>query len=400
MTGVADRSPTAPRVAGTEWLDGLPVAPAVRAGELVTVSGQIAAGPDRTMLARGDVAAQARHCFAAIERALEACGAGLDDVVDVISFHRDVRQIDAVMDVARDLLGPDHPAWTPLGMTGTYHPDALVAIRAIAHLGDGPKRCISTAGTAWMDGYPMSAGCARGDLLFVAGQSSLDPDGRAPADGDHGRAARLAYARVAEVLAGAGGSLDDVIDISSFHLDPRGMVPAERVHMDTWAGVAPDAAASWTAIGVPALFRPGMLSQYRCIADLGAGPRIGRVSASVHWKDTPNAGASRKQGGTLIAVAGEVASDAEGNVTTPGDTRAQARYVFNRIREILELHGSSMDRVVEVTSFHKDARAWEMVMEEGRAYFDERRWPAWTPVGATGLWNPGYLHEIHALAVL
>ena len=57
-------------------------------------------------------------------------------------------------------------------------------------------------------------------------------------------------------------------------------------------------------------------------------------------------------------------------------------------------------RVVEVTSFHKDSRAWETVMEVGREYFDPDNGPAWTPVGVTGLWNPGYLHEIYALAVV
>jgi enamine deaminase RidA (YjgF/YER057c/UK114 family) len=59
-----------------------------------------------------------------------------------------------------------------------------------------------------------------------------------------------------------------------------------------------------------------------------------------------------------------------------------------------------MADVVEVTSFHKDHRAWEIVMEAGREYFEADRGPAWTPCGVTGLWNPGYLHEIYALAVL
>jgi enamine deaminase RidA (YjgF/YER057c/UK114 family) len=194
--------------------------------------------------------------------------------------------------------------------------------------------------------------------------------------------------------------MSDVIDICSFHLDPRGMVPSERVHMEEWAGVEPGGAACWTAIGMPALFKPGMTSQYRFIADLSPGPRIGRVSASIHWKDTPNAGASRKAEGTLIGIAGEVASDAEGNVTTPGDIRSQAHYALARISEVVELHGSAMDRVVEVTSFHKDPRAAAIVMEVGREWFDPGRGPAWTAVGVTGLWNPGYLHEIYALAVL
>ena len=59
-----------------------------------------------------------------------------------------------------------------------------------------------------------------------------------------------------------------------------------------------------------------------------------------------------------------------------------------------------MDRVVEVTSFHKDPRAAAIVMEVAREWFDPERRAAWTAVGVTGLWNPGYLHEIYALAVL
>lgn len=102
----------------------------------------------------------------------------------------------------------------------------------------------------------------------------------------------------------------------------------------------------------------------------------------------------------LIGIAGEVASDAEGNVTTPGDTLSQARYCFNRICEVVKMHGASMDDVVEITSFHKDHRDWELVMEAGREHFDPQSPPAWTPVGATGLWNPGYQHEIYALAVI
>lgn len=392
--------PSAHRVAGLEWYDDLPASPAVRAGDLVFVSGQVDADSEGAIRSRGDVTAQARAAFESLRRVLAECGGGLEDVVDLMSFHRDIREIDAVMDVGRDLLGPDYPAWTPVGMTGSHDPDVLVSIRAIAHLGNEAMRCITPPGSAWMERYPMSAGCGRGSLLFLSGQSGLDPSGQPLDPGDHAAGSRHAYARASEVLEAAGGSLSDVIDICSFHLDPRGMVPSESVHMQAWEGVRPDEAACWTAIGVPGLFRPGMLSQYRYIADLCEGPRIGRVSASIHWKDTPNAGASRKASGTLIAIAGEVASDAEGNVTTPGDTLNQARYAFNRIREVVELHGSSMDRVVEVTSFHKDSRAWESVMQAGREYFDADKGPAWTPVGVTGLWNPGYLHEIYALAVL
>ena len=37
-------------------------------------------------------------------------------------------------------------------------------------------------------------------------------------------------------------------------------------------------------------------------------------------------------------------------------------------------------------------------MDVGRRYFSEQG-PAWTPVGLTGFYREGYLHEIYALAV-
>jgi enamine deaminase RidA (YjgF/YER057c/UK114 family) len=383
---------------GLDWYEGLPASPAVHAGDLLFVSGQLSADEARRPLDAGDVQAQATRALDRLQAVVEAAGGTLDDVVDVISFHTDVRQVHTVLEVAAGYFGADPPAWTPVGSTGTYAEGLDVSIRAIAHLGDGPKSCVAPVG--WPDGLPVSAACRKGDYVFVAGQLATTPDGSVAPRGDHGGQARRAYERVAETLAAAGGGMDDVLDICSFHLDPRGMVPCESVHMETWRDTPIPNAASWTAIGMPGLWLPGALAQYRVIADLSPGPRIAKTPASIHWKNTPNAGGSRKEDGVLIGIAGEVASDAEGNVTTPGDTFKQARYCFNRIREVVEMHGASMDDVVEITSFHKDHRDWELVMEAGLEYFGTDSAPAWTPAGATGLWNPGYQHEIYALAVV
>ena len=42
---------------------------------------------------------QARGAFGELERVLEASGGGLADVVDIMSFHSDIRDADAVMEV-------------------------------------------------------------------------------------------------------------------------------------------------------------------------------------------------------------------------------------------------------------------------------------------------------------
>lgn len=382
------------------WYEELPASPAVRAGDLVFVAGQVGLDASGEPVAPGDAAAQARTAFERIRELLELAGGSLDDVVDLISFHRDVREIDAVLEVARDYFDGDYPAWTPVGMLGSYRPELLVSIRAIAHLGDGPKECYTPDTLTWWRDLPISAGCKKGELVFVSGQVAADADGYLTTPGDHAAQTRFAFNRIREIVGHFGGSLADVVDLLSFHQDPRGMVPAGDVQAATFADIPLPEAPAWTAIGVPGLYRLGMLASWRAIADLSPGARVARTPASIWWKIFPISGGTRKEGGRLIAISGEVASDGDGLVTTPGDTAGQARYAFNRIREVLELFGASMANVVEVTSFHKDPRAWEIVMDVGRDYFDPRGGPAWTPVGTTGLWNEGYLHEIYALAVV
>jgi len=327
------------------------------AGGLVFVSGQTGTEPD------------GRDALQKLAAALEAAGAGLGDVVDVMSFHTDVREIDGVLDAAGDLF-PSLPTWTPLGTTGLPEQDARVSIRAVARRGDD------------------------GGLLFLSSRA----DGELPSN--PAAQAKAAYTQAEAALEAAGGSMDDVIDICSFHLDPRGMVACEQLHNSYWGETPLEEAPAWTAIGAPALRRPGQLVQYRMIAGLGGGRRVARTPASLHWKHCPISGGTRKEGGRLIGIAGEVASDAEGNITTPGDTANQARYAFNRIREVVEMHGVDMSHVVEITAFHKDHRAWEIVADVAREYFGRDSWPAWTSAGMTGLWNPGYLHEIYAAAVV
>src|ERR687898_635892 len=94
-----ERLHTAIAPEGVDWCEGLPVSPAVRAGDLVFVSGQVSADAARRPLDAGDLRAQAARALDRLQAILEAAGGGLDDVVDVISFHTDVRRVRDVLDV-------------------------------------------------------------------------------------------------------------------------------------------------------------------------------------------------------------------------------------------------------------------------------------------------------------
>jgi enamine deaminase RidA (YjgF/YER057c/UK114 family) len=389
---------------GLEWFGSLPAAPAARIGDLLVVSGQVPLDDEMNLVAPGDLVAQTHAVFESVGRLLDAGGAGFEDVVDVIAFTQDPRQIATVFDVARAYVEGDYPAWSTASFLGSYVPGVLVSIQVIAHLGQETKECFTPDSLRWWGARPASGGCRKGDLLFVSAQSAIDPDGNVLYPGDHCAQARASYQGVLDIVAMAGGSVDDVLDFTSFHQDLRG---AEATFTDVYMpevlkGDRSDAHAPSTShVGTPGLEKPGQLGAFRAVADLSPGIRTAFTPELNWWKNVlPLAGGVKKPHGQLVTVAGQVACAADQSIVAPGDTGGQVRYILTEIREVLEGFGGSLDNVLGVLSFHKDPRAWQDAMEVAAEVFPRGGGPAWTAVSMPALWMDGYLHEISAIAVL
>lgn len=90
---------------------------AIRSGDLLFVSGQVGSRGDGSP--EPDFEAQVRLAFANLEATLKAAGCGLDDIVDVTTYHTDPgHQFDTVLAVKRDVF-PEapYPNWTAVGVT-------------------------------------------------------------------------------------------------------------------------------------------------------------------------------------------------------------------------------------------------------------------------------------------
>jgi enamine deaminase RidA (YjgF/YER057c/UK114 family) len=99
---------------------------------------------------------------------------------------------------------------------------------------------------ALYDLHKYSAAIRSGDLLFVSGQVGSREDGTPePVFEDQ---VRLAFANLQAVLAAAGASLDDVVDVTSFHTDPEAQLETVLAARDEVIGAPPY--PNWTAIGV------------------------------------------------------------------------------------------------------------------------------------------------------
>jgi enamine deaminase RidA (YjgF/YER057c/UK114 family) len=94
--------------------------------------------------------------------------------------------------------------------------------------------------------YRYSAAIRSGDLLFVSGQVGGREDGSP--EPDYAAQVQLAFDNLSAVLKAAGCTFDDVVDVTSFHTDPKAQFETFLAVKDKAFGAPPY--PSWTAIGV------------------------------------------------------------------------------------------------------------------------------------------------------
>ena len=103
--------------------------------------------------------------------------------------------------------------------------------------------------------------------------------------------------------------------------------------------------------------------------------------------------------GNTIYVAGQLATDAQGNLVGPNDIRAQTRLALERLKRVLETGGAKLSDVVKLTVFITDLRHQQGMGDVRREFFPENP-PASTLVQVVALAVPGALIEIEAIAVV
>jgi len=122
---------------GSPYEPKVGISRAVRAGNVVTVSGTAPLGPDGSTVAKGDAAIQARRCLQIIAAALEAAGASLRHVVRTRTLLTRIDDWQAVAAVHGEFFGDIRPANTIMQVTRFIDPDWLVEFEADAVIDDG-----------------------------------------------------------------------------------------------------------------------------------------------------------------------------------------------------------------------------------------------------------------------
>lgn len=123
---------------------------------------------------------------------------------------------------------------------------------------------VSPDGSSIFDRFSYSAAVRAGDLLYVAGQIGLNPDGTIPQDAD--TQAERAFERMQAIIEQAGSSMDNLVELVSYHVDISKNLPGFVKIKERFV---PAPFPTWTILEVAGLARPELVIEIKATALAG-----------------------------------------------------------------------------------------------------------------------------------
>ena len=116
-----------------DFYDATGIPAATRIGRTVRLSGHTGPRPDGSFPT--EPTEQLRQTFENVADTLAAAGCTWADVEEITTFHVGLRdQGDLVLTIAAEFMSEPFPAWTALGVTELYEPEAIFELRVVATL--------------------------------------------------------------------------------------------------------------------------------------------------------------------------------------------------------------------------------------------------------------------------
>jgi enamine deaminase RidA (YjgF/YER057c/UK114 family) len=346
---------------------------AARGIDLVWVGSHAVATPDLRHAAEASVAA--------IDRALEAEGSGLDDLVRLGVYH-DMSLEDAEVRQAIRLALPAsaRPVVNLLPVRTPALPGAPLVLDAAAAV--GPRTSIGAGD------FPDAVRV--GDHVWVGGT-------RGTGEGILAQT-RDVIARLTSTATAARTALDDCVKMNISYVGDGTEGDWEPTARLRGAAFREPAAA---ATGIPYPRLPdGAVTQFETLSVAGsAGTRRhgwpeGHWDWPIHlpWKHACRAG-------DLVTVGGQVSLHGKGEVLDPGDLGRQTETALRNIERALASVEARMSEVVQVTAFYEGSPAdLETVLARTRSAFGDRP-PPIVPVPLPFLAYREMVVEIEVIAV-
>ena len=117
---------------GAPWEKAVGYCRALKAGNLIFVTGTAPIDPDGEVHAPGDGLAQARRCLEIIRDALAELGVGMESIVRTRMFTTDIDRWENYGKAHAEVFGNHPPTTTLVEVTRLIHPNMLIEIEADA----------------------------------------------------------------------------------------------------------------------------------------------------------------------------------------------------------------------------------------------------------------------------
>jgi len=121
-------------VTGGKAPDRLTFSPAVRAGNLLFISGTTATDEKENLVGPGDIVAQTRCIYEKFRKLLASVGAGFEHIVQTTDYITTTENYRKTADLRREIFKGPFPTATGVIVKGLLREGALIEISAIAVL--------------------------------------------------------------------------------------------------------------------------------------------------------------------------------------------------------------------------------------------------------------------------
>ena len=121
------------------WPARYTFSPAVRAGNLLFISGMTAGDESGQIVGPGDIVAQTRYIFGKMGKLLAAAGGGFEHVVQTTEYVTTTESYGKTAEVRREVFKGRYPTATGVIVAGLLREGALIEISAVAVLPDSPS---------------------------------------------------------------------------------------------------------------------------------------------------------------------------------------------------------------------------------------------------------------------